>query len=69
MTGFEDESNTTIRVKHPPVVRVVVCGGDGSVGWVLSRLADEGLARVPVAVIPVGTGNDMSNVLGWGYKV
>jgi hypothetical protein len=50
-----------------PNVRIVVCGGDGSVSWVLSELVREGLNdRVALSVIPVGTGNDMSIATGWG---
>ena len=60
-------------MKHADVVtsphlRVVVAGGDGSVNWVVKMLSlfyDEG-SRPPLAVIPFGTGNDMSRSLGWG---
>jgi diacylglycerol kinase family enzyme len=48
-------------------VRLVVCGGDGSVAWVVCELQRANLAGiVPIAVIPVGTGNDLSNYMGWG---
>ena len=48
-------------------VRVVVCGGDGSVGWVVSEVAKAGLAQlVAIGIIPVGTGNDLSITMGWG---
>ncbi|OBS57893.1 hypothetical protein A6R68_10981 [Neotoma lepida] len=47
--------------------RVLVCGGDGSVSWVLSTIDAFGLHdRCQLAVIPLGTGNDLSRVLGWG---
>uniref|UniRef100_A0A8C5KC36 Diacylglycerol kinase n=1 Tax=Jaculus jaculus TaxID=51337 RepID=A0A8C5KC36_JACJA len=47
--------------------RVLVCGGDGSVSWVLSTIDTFGLhERCQLAVIPLGTGNDLSRVLGWG---
>ncbi|KAM4818624.1 diacylglycerol kinase kappa [Thomomys bottae] len=47
--------------------RVVVCGGDGSVSWVLSLVdAFELHERCQLAVIPLGTGNDLARVLGWG---
>ncbi|KAF6389888.1 diacylglycerol kinase kappa [Rhinolophus ferrumequinum] len=47
--------------------RIVVCGGDGSVSWVLSLIDAFGLhERCQLAVIPLGTGNDLARVLGWG---
>ncbi|XP_060039556.1 diacylglycerol kinase kappa [Erinaceus europaeus] len=47
--------------------RIVVCGGDGSVSWVFSLIDAFGLhERCQLAVIPLGTGNDLARVLGWG---
>ncbi|XP_044091395.1 diacylglycerol kinase kappa [Neovison vison] len=47
--------------------RIVVCGGDGSVSWVLSLIDAFGLhEKCQLAVIPLGTGNDLARVLGWG---
>ncbi|EDL83866.1 similar to Hypothetical protein C130007D14 (predicted) [Rattus norvegicus] len=47
--------------------RVLVCGGDGSVSWVLSTIDAYGLHdRCQMAIIPLGTGNDLARVLGWG---
>ncbi|KAL6189122.1 hypothetical protein ACLB2K_040512 [Fragaria x ananassa] len=51
-------------------IRVMVAGGDGTVGWVLgclSELQKQGREPVPpVGVIPLGTGNDLSRSFGWG---
>ncbi|KAJ9468851.1 Diacylglycerol kinase 1 [Diplonema papillatum] len=50
---------------------VIVAGGDGTVAWGMS-LIDEHYEREPslqrpyVAVVPMGTGNDLSRALGWG---
>ena len=47
---------------------MIVCGGDGTVIWVVSVLlsAEIDLSKCPLGIIPFGTGNDFSRVLGWG---
>ncbi|GAB2219158.1 hypothetical protein Droror1_Dr00006789 [Drosera rotundifolia] len=51
-------------------IRVVVAGGDGTVGWLLGSLGElnkQGREPIPpVSVIPLGTGNDLSRSFGWG---
>ncbi|CAN6985578.1 hypothetical protein IGI04_000685 [Brassica rapa subsp. trilocularis] len=51
-------------------IRIMVAGGDGTVGWVLGCLGElhkEGKSHIPpVGVIPLGTGNDLSRSFNWG---
>ncbi|CAN7996198.1 unnamed protein product [Ixodes hexagonus] len=48
-------------------LRVLVCAGDGSVSWVLSEMDRLELHRqCQTGVLPLGTGNDLARVLGWG---
>ncbi|XP_022691467.1 diacylglycerol kinase delta-like isoform X2 [Varroa jacobsoni] len=47
--------------------RILVCGGDGSVSWVLSEIDRLKLHKqCQIGVLPLGTGNDLARVLGWG---
>jgi diacylglycerol kinase (ATP) len=51
--------------KKVPNLRILACGGDGTAGWIFSALDDLGI-KPPVAVLPLGTGNDLARAFGWG---
>lgn len=46
----------------------IVCGGDGTVMWVVTEMVKNGInvKNVPIGIVPLGTGNDFSRSLGWG---
>ncbi|CAD7093079.1 unnamed protein product [Hermetia illucens] len=53
--------------RHFELFRILVCAGDGSVGWIFSEIDKLDMHKqCLVAVLPLGTGNDLARTLGWG---
>ena len=58
---------------HLPACRVLVGGGDGTCGWLLNAITKvcvetrhDCTTTMPIGIMPLGTGNDLSRALNWG---
>lgn len=59
--------------KHVKELHILSAGGDGTFMAVLECVAEAGIdvedKRVLFSAIPLGTGNDLSQMLGWGKSI
>lgn len=58
---FSSKDKKWKRALKKPCDIVAVAGGDGTVGRVARRLID---SRIPIAVLPMGTANNIANTIG-----
>nr|CAD7194556.1 unnamed protein product [Timema douglasi] len=67
-TQYPQRKSPRLRLfRHFDPFRILVCSGDGSVGWVLSEIDRLNMHKqCQLGVLPLGTGNDLARVLGWG---
>lgn len=65
-TFYQTESNDTVKVALRSALdegydKVIACGGDGTVSAVADALVN---SRIPLGIVPVGTGNVLARELG-----
>ena len=76
--------DTLLKYAHDSFVRILACGGDGTCGWIYSsldkvwskilgmngrvHLSDRFKDHLPLAIMPLGTGNDLSRQYNWGPR-
>jgi diacylglycerol kinase (ATP) len=48
-------------------VRIIICGGDGTISWVLNELVryELDVSKCVFGIIPIGTGNDFCRTIDW----
>lgn len=59
------------KFKDLPRWRIFAAGGDGTASWVLNYIYGtlKPTYYPEVGIVPLGTGNDLSRVLGWGKTI
>mmetsp|Transcript_9143 Transcript_9143/g.19598 ORF Transcript_9143/g.19598 Transcript_9143/m.19598 type:complete len:507 (+) Transcript_9143:45-1565(+) len=61
------QNGDTKAAQYRANLRILVAGGDGTIAWVLGVIRKLKLQpEPPVAMIPMGTGNDLSRSFNWG---
>lgn len=67
--GPDEALNMFKHLAEVKKLMILVCGGDGTVRWVIDRCREiygvDSSNLPPIAVLPLGTGNDLSRILGW----
>ncbi|KAM3136141.1 hypothetical protein pb186bvf_011763 [Paramecium bursaria] len=62
---IDDGCGRMIKFKNVPNAKILACGGDGTIGSVINFMKLNDMNN-PVGILPLGTGNDLSRVFGWG---